>query len=97
MIVLTVYVSLRPDQIESALDACRTVRESSVKEPGCDRYDFFQSPDDPTKLIFVEEWTSQAALDLHFEQDAFKQFFASIGELMEGAPELRMFESTRLG
>lgn len=97
MIVLTAYVSLLPNRIESALDACRTVREHSVKEPGCDRYDFFQSPDDPTKLVFVEEWTSKAALDLHFEQDAFKQFFASMGELMVGPPDLRIFESSRLG
>lgn len=97
MIVLTAYVSLLPDRIESALDACRTVREHSVKEPGCDRYDFYQNPDDPTKLVFVEEWTSMAALDLHFDQDAFKQFFASMGELMVGPPDLRIFEATLLG
>lgn len=94
MVVLTAYCQVKPDCIEEALEACRTVRAASVLESGCDRYDFFQSPDDPTQIVFVEEWSSRADLDLHFEQEAFDKFMATMGDLMTGPPEIRIFDST---
>ncbi len=96
MVVLTAYVSLHNDKVESALTACRIVRAASVQEPGCERYDFYISPDDATKLVFVEEWTSKADLDTHFEQEAFKTFSATMGELITSPTDLRIFESTLL-
>lgn len=94
MVVLTAYATLLPDKVEQALEACRTVRGHSVLEPGCERYDFFQSPDDETKIVFVEEWTTKAHLDTHFQQDAFNVFFAAIGGLVQAPPQIRMFESS---
>ncbi len=94
MVVLTAYGTVLPDKVDAAIDACRTVRSHSVKEPGCERYDFFQSPDDATKIVFVEEWTSKAHLDTHFEQDAFKEFFAAMSSCFAAAPEIKIFEAT---
>jgi quinol monooxygenase YgiN len=94
MIVLTAYVSLLPDHVDAAITACRTVRAASLTEPGCERYDFFQSPDDATKLVFVEEWTTRADLDTHFEQAAFNDFFAEMGNYMSNPPDLRIFDAT---
>lgn len=94
--VLNAYCSLAPASVEEALTACRTVRAASLTEPGCEKYDFYQSPDDATKIVFVEEWTSKAHLDTHFEQDAFKTFFATLGPLLSGPPDIRIFESTKL-
>ena len=95
MIVLTAYVTLKSDKVDSAIEACRVVRGHSVLEPGCERYDFFQSPDDATKLVFVEEWTSLAHLQTHFQQEAFSTFFATMGDLMTGPPDLKIFEATQ--
>ena len=94
MVVLTAYATLLPDQVEQALEACRTVRGHSVLEAGCERYDFFQSPDDETKIVFVEEWTTKAHLDTHFQQDAFNVFFTAFGGFVQAAPVIRIFEST---
>ena len=96
MIVLTAYATLLPDKLEQALDACRTVRLHSVREPGCERYDFFMSPDHPGRVVFVEEWTSRAHLNEHFEREAFQQFFATIADMLADRPEIRVFESTLL-
>ena len=96
MIVVNVYVGLLSDKIDAALAACRTIRAVSLTEEGCESYDFFQSPDDATKLVFVEEWTSMAHLDTHFAQDAFKSFFAEMGGYMTNPPDLRIFESTKV-
>lgn len=92
--MLTAYVSLLPDRVEDALAACRVVRGLSQKEPGCERYDFFQSPDDVARIVFVEEWTTRHDLEVHFQQAAFKEFFATMQPLMSGPPEIRIFEST---
>ncbi|HEU0121979.1 MAG TPA: putative quinol monooxygenase [Bryobacteraceae bacterium] len=35
------------------------------QEEGCLRYDLFQDLSDPLKFTFIEEWTSQAALEQH--------------------------------
>ena len=93
MTVLTAYVNVRPDSINDALEACRIVRAASVTEPGCERYDFFQSPDEPTRVVFVEEWTTRQDLELHFQQDAFKTFFGIMGNLTATPSEVRIFES----
>lgn len=94
MVVLTAYVSVLPDKIPAALEACRKVRQPSLAEPGCEKYDFFQSPDDPTSIVFVEEWASKQHLDTHFEQTAFKDFFASLSEYLQKPPDIRIFEAT---
>ena len=93
MILLTAYAFILPDQISHALDACRTVRAASVLEPGCERYDFFQSPDDETRIVFVEEWSSRSDLDLHCLQDAFQQFMAKMESYFSAPPEIRIFDS----
>ena len=36
-----------------------------VKEPGCEQYELFRSQQDPDKLVLLERWTDQAALDAH--------------------------------
>jgi len=94
MVLLTAYATILPDKVDTALEACRVVRGHSVQEPGCERYDFFQSPDDPAKIVFVEEWSTKSALDVHFQQPAFNEFFAALGPCLASQPEIRIFEST---
>ena len=36
-----------------------------MKEPGCEQFEVFQSVVDPDKLVLLERWTDQAALDVH--------------------------------
>ena len=96
MVVLTAYATVLPDQIETALEACRSIREVSISEPGCERYDFFQNPFEGTRIVFVEEWTSKEDLDTHFQQPAFAGFMQTITPLLAAPPEIRIFESTLL-
>ncbi|HZL13734.1 MAG TPA: putative quinol monooxygenase, partial [Verrucomicrobiae bacterium] len=35
------------------------------KEAGCINYDLHVAPDDPSKFLFYENWTSNAHLDAH--------------------------------
>ncbi|MBS1718334.1 MAG: antibiotic biosynthesis monooxygenase [Armatimonadetes bacterium] len=94
MTVLTAYVSVHPEKIDAALELCRAVREASVKEAGCERYDFYQHTEDRSKIVFVEEWTSRSHLDTHFQQAAFKKFVDAMGDCFANPPEIRIFEAT---
>ena len=94
MIVLTAYVNLKADKIEEGIAACEIVRAASILEPGCEVYDFFQSPRNPKEVVFVEEWTTLADLHTHFEQAAFLDFKAKMDDLVEAPTVLKIFEST---
>jgi quinol monooxygenase YgiN len=95
MVVLTAYLRVKPELMEEALDACRTARTASRTEPGCEVYDFFVSPDDPATIVFVEEWTTKADLDTHFQAESFKNFGAAMSGVLTQEPDIRIFESTR--
>ena len=96
MIVLNAYASVKPEALETALEACRVVKSHSLKEVGCEKYNYYQSPEEPTLIVFVEEWTTKSDLDLHFQQDAFNQFFAVMGGCVQAPPVIRIFEATLL-
>src|SRR5579864_2807473 len=39
--------------------------EISQKDAGCEQFEVFQSALNPDRLVLLERWTSQAALDAH--------------------------------
>ena len=52
------------DELAQAFKSrCREVS----KEPGCEQFEIFQSAVDAGKLVLLELWTDQAALDVHGE------------------------------
>jgi quinol monooxygenase YgiN len=44
--------------------------EVSRRDAGCEQFEVFQSVSDPQKLILVELWKDQAALDTHAKLQA---------------------------
>lgn len=91
--MLTAYVNLKDDKIAEGIAACEIVRAASILEPGCEVYDFFQSPRNLKQVVFVEEWTTLADLHTHFEQAAFLEFKAKMEDLTATPTELKIFES----
>lgn len=91
MVVLIAHAHFKVEQVDAAVAACRQVRSLSVEEPGCDRYDFYQSPDDPAHIVFVEQWTSRELLQEHFSARSFIEFQATISDLLVAKPEIRIY------
>jgi quinol monooxygenase YgiN len=44
--------------------------EVSRQDAGCEQFEVFQSVSDPGKLVLLELWTDQAALDAHAKLQA---------------------------
>lgn len=41
-----------------------------MQEPGCDQFEMFRSVTEPDKLVLLELWADQAALDVHAKVNA---------------------------
>ena len=48
---------------------------NSRQEPGCIRFEAYQSTTDETRFILNEHWESQAALDGHRQNFAYTQIY----------------------
>ena len=51
---------------QAMADRCRAAQQ----EPGCQQFEVFQSALDPDKLVVLELWADQAALDVHAQVNA---------------------------
>ena len=54
MIVTCVYVHVKPDAVDSFINATISNHRKSVKEPGNIRFDFIQQADDPCRFMIYE-------------------------------------------
>ncbi len=71
-VILKVKDPQRIDEIAGLLSQQASL--SSV-EPGCERFDVFQSEEEPELFLLIEVWASEAHLAKHREAEAFTQVY----------------------
>jgi quinol monooxygenase YgiN len=81
---------VKPEKVKDFTEAAKDIIAKSNTESGCIYYQLFQDPYDNTKFVFVEEYTNQAAVDAHFASEYFKAFGPKLGDLIIGAPEIKV-------
>ncbi len=64
-----------------------------MKEPGCEQFEAFQSIVNPDKLLLLERWTDQAALDEHAKLNSTRP--PLLPELRAGRSEREDYEYNR--
>lgn len=67
MIYVIATLHAKEDKQSTLIEGARAVIAATRKEEGCLFYDLHQSVTDPQRLVFVEGWTSRAALAAHFK------------------------------
>jgi (4S)-4-hydroxy-5-phosphonooxypentane-2,3-dione isomerase len=65
MIVTCVYIHVKPDKIQSFIEATTANHLETVKETGNLRFDLIQQADDPSRFMLYEAFESVAAVDNH--------------------------------
>ena len=65
MLIVHVFVHVKPDQVEAFKAATVANARASVQEPGVARFDFVQQNDDPTRFVLVEAYRSEEAPAAH--------------------------------
>ncbi len=64
-----------------------------IKEPGCEQFEAFQSIANSDKLLLLERWTDQAALDVHAKLNSTRP--PLLPELRTGRSEREDYEYNR--
>ncbi|MEW9554866.1 putative quinol monooxygenase [Nonomuraea sp. NPDC050783] len=79
---LTVVVRFRakPGRRDQVLKDLVAMIEPSLAEPGCLAYQPYVDPVDPDRIVLLERWTGQAALDHHFTTPHFTAVAAELRE-----------------
>ena len=79
-ICVLVQLEVKPGEMEGLLEAARVhARRSVDEEPGCISFDILRPRGEENRLVYVEMYTDQAALDAHASTDriaAFREFMA---------------------
>ncbi len=70
---LIVSLTAAPGKGTELAQVYRTRCEEIMREPGCEQFEVFQSVLDPDRLVLLERWTDQAALDVHAKVNQTRQ------------------------
>ncbi len=65
---LVVTITAAPGKGSALSKVYQERAATASKEAGCEQFDVFQGVDDPDRIVLLERWADQAALDVHAQQ-----------------------------
>lgn len=72
MLYLNIWLTVKdPEHVDEVRDLLREQATLSRQEPGCARFEVYQSNNDPARFLLHERWESQEALDTHRTATAY--------------------------
>ena len=80
-VTLVVTFQARSGKAAELSKALTALLAPTRKESGCINYDLHVAPDDPSKFLFYENWTSKAHLDAHDSTPHVQNLRAHLNEL----------------
>jgi autoinducer 2-degrading protein len=54
MLIVHIFVHVKPDSVDSFIEATRENARNSIREPGIVRFDVIQQDDDLTRFLLIE-------------------------------------------
>jgi quinol monooxygenase YgiN len=82
----------KAERINDILELSRSMFAPSRAEAGCITYNFYEDRGAENSFLFFEEWKSQEAIDEHFQTPHFKRFMENFPDMIEGNPEIKIYE-----
>ena len=82
MLVVHVYVRVKPDSVEAFREATLANARQSVQEPGIARFDVCQQNDDPTRFVLVEVYRTPDAPARHKETQHYQTWRDTVASMM---------------
>jgi quinol monooxygenase YgiN len=77
-VIMLVEAKLQSQHRAEVLDAARQYLPLVRAEPGVEAFYIAARKDDPNTIVFYEVYRSQAAQDLHLQQDFTKKFLTTL-------------------
>ena len=75
-VIMLIEAKIQPQRRAEVVDAARQYLPLVRAEPGVDAFYLTVRKDDPNTFVFYEIYRSQAAQDVHLQQDFTKKFLA---------------------
>jgi quinol monooxygenase YgiN len=72
---LIISINAAPGKGGEFAQALKGRCEEVMAEPGCEQFEVFQSALDPDRLVLLELWSDQAALDAHAKMNTTRAPF----------------------
>ena len=82
MLVVHVFVHVKPDMIEAFKAATIENAKSSLKEPGIARFDFVQQKDDSSRFVLVEVYRTEDDPAKHKETAHYQKWRDTVADMM---------------
>ncbi|HIH96856.1 MAG TPA: antibiotic biosynthesis monooxygenase [Thermoplasmata archaeon] len=99
MIVTTVTVYVKPENIDDFIEATIENHEASIEEPGNMRFDVLQSMTDPTRFLLYEAYQSEEEAAAHKKTEHYLKWRKTVASWMakprEGIPHRVIYPKDR--
>ena len=82
MLVVHVFVHVKPDQVEAFRAASIENAKESVREMGIARFDVIQQQEDPTRFVLVEAYRTAEAPAVHKATAHYATWRDAVADLM---------------
>lgn len=82
MLVVHVYVNVKPESVEAFKAATVENARQSVEEPGIARFDVAQEQDDPTRFVLVEVYRTAGDPARHKETAHYAHWRDTVADMM---------------
>jgi (4S)-4-hydroxy-5-phosphonooxypentane-2,3-dione isomerase len=76
MLILSVNLTIKPENVETFLAQAMQNAAASRAEPGCRQFDVLVDPKDRTRLMLFEIYDDEAAFEAHQQTAHFKSYLA---------------------
>ena len=93
-VTVVATMKAKPESVDAVREACVKAIEAVHSEPGCDLYTLHEA--DGT-FVFVEQWADADALQAHSTAPAVATLFGTVGEHLDGAPDIKMLTPIAAG
>ncbi len=91
MVKVIATLIAKSDKVEETKAALSSLVDPTRAEPGCVSYELFQSNDDPTEFVTVEEFTDDAAIDSHMSSEHIGAALAAAPEILAADPRIQRY------
>jgi quinol monooxygenase YgiN len=86
---IVVDVDVLPGRLDDARAAFRELAAATLLEAGCLQFDVFVSEEEDDRLVLVEAWADQDAIDLHMKEECTARFLQRASTVFPHPPRAR--------
>ena len=82
MLVVHVFVHVKPDQVQAFETATLENAHNSIQEPGVARFDIIRQQDDPTRFVLVQVYRTADDPGRHKEMAHYQKWRDTVADMM---------------